>query len=70
MHAQAWFGTDFQRIGGIDTNHIFDFLFRAIGVSLRQIDFIQYRQYFEPLLHRCITSGHSLRFHTLRGIDH
>ncbi len=59
-----------HRVGRIDTDHVFDFLSRPVSICRRQIDLVEHRDDFDPLLNCGVAIGDSLCFDALGRIDH
>ncbi len=54
---------------GLNADQILDFRGHSIGFGRRQINLVEYGNYFQILFDRAVAVGNTLRFHTLRGID-
>lgn len=70
FHPHARLGGNFQRVAGIDADHVLDLRLDPIGFRGRQVDLVQNRDDFVVVLNRQIDIGQGLRFHALTGIDH
>ena len=55
---------------GINTDNLLDFLLHPLGVGLRQIHLVQYRQYLEALLDCRVAIGDRLRLNPLTRIHY
>ena len=58
-------GTDQHGAVRLDANDVFDFIDHALGLTLRQVDFVEHRHHFQTLLERRVAIRHALRFDTL-----
>ena len=63
-------GADQQCIVGVDADDVLDLVLDPFRVGGRQIDLVDHRNHFQPLLDRGVAVGHRLGFHTLGSIDH
>ena len=70
LHPDAGLGAHLQGIMGIDPDDIFDFLCHAIRIGLRQVDLVEHRDHFQPLIQCGVAIRDTLRFDALRGIHH
>src|SRR5690606_22736774 len=70
LHVEAGLGADRDRLAGVDADHRLDLGLDPLDVGGGQIDLVQHRHYFQPLLHRGVAVGDGLGLHALGGIDH
>jgi hypothetical protein len=54
---------------GVDADDVVDFVHYALGIGRRQVDLVEHRHDFQPLLDRRVTVGDALRLDALRGVD-
>jgi hypothetical protein len=66
---EAGLGADGHGVFGVDADDGFDLLLDAVDVGGGQVDLVEDRHDFQPLLHRGVAVGDRLRFHALRGVD-
>src|SRR5262249_263067 len=69
-YALTGLGGDLDRVGRVDTDHIFDLLFDLGWLSRGQVDLVQNRHDLVIVLDRLINVGERLRFHALARVDH
>ena len=69
-NALARFRADQQRIGSVKPHCAFDHLFGALDIRAGQINLVDHRNNFEPVIDREIRIGQRLRFDALRRIHH
>ncbi len=55
---------------GVDADDVLDFLDHPFRIRGRQVDLVEHRHHFHPLLDGGVAVGHGLGFHTLRRIHH
>ncbi len=70
LHAEAAFGADQQRVGGGNRQHIFDLLFRLLGLRRGQIDLVDDGNDREIVLRREKRVGDGLRLDALARVHH
>ena len=68
-HALARLGADVHRIVRLDADDFLDLLDDLRRIGRRQVDLVDDRHHFEPLLDRGVAVGDALRLDALRGID-
>ena len=69
-HALPGLRADQQRIGRVEPHRALDHLFGARDVGTLQVDLVDDRNNFEPMIDRQIRVRQRLRFHALRSIHH
>ena len=70
LDTHAGLGAGGYCLCGINTDNFLDFLLHPLGVGLRQIHLVQYRQYLEALLDCRVAIGDRLRFNPLTRIHY
>ncbi len=70
IDAHAGLGRTWNRVAGVDADHVLDFRLGIVRVGLRQIHFVEHRHHFHSEVQRGVAVGDGLRFHALAGIDH
>ena len=69
-HTLAGFRADQQSIGGVQPHRALDHLFGARNVGALQVDLVDHRNNFEPVIDRQVGVRQSLRFDALRSVYH
>ena len=69
-HVLAGLGADAQRVLRLDADDLLDLLDDLRRVGRRQVDLVEHRHDFEPLLDRRVAVRDALRLDALRRIDH
>ena len=67
-HVLAGLGADADGVLGLDADDLLDLLDDLRRVGRRQVDLVQDRDDFEPLLERRVAIGDALRLDALRGV--
>ncbi len=70
IDAQPGLRRNFQRLGNVETDHLFDLLFNTIRFGGGQVDLVQHRHDFMIRVDRQIGIGQGLRLHPLGRVDH
>ena len=69
-HRQSGLGADPQRLAGVQPDDVADLARHPLRVGGRQVDLVEHRQDFEPLLDGGVAVGDTLRLDTLRDVHH
>ena len=67
--ADAFLGAGENRVGGVEPDDFLDLLLGSLDIGAGQIDLVDDRNDFEPVIEREIDVGESLRFDSLARID-
>ena len=69
LDTDAFLGAGEYRVGGVEPDDLLDLLFGALDIGAGQIDFVDHRNNFEPVIEREIDVGERLRLDPLARID-
>jgi hypothetical protein len=70
IDAEAGLGRTEDGVGGIDADHVLDFLAGVVRVGGRQVDLVQHRYHVDAEFDCRVAVGNRLRLDALRGIHH
>ncbi len=70
FHTETGLGRGQHRLGGVDTDHVLDFLTGIVRIGRRQVDLVKHRHDFHIEIKSGIAIGHGLGFNPLGSIDH
>ena len=70
VDADAFLGAGENRVGGVEPDDFLDLLPGALDIGAGQIDLVDHRNNFEPVIEREINVGERLRLDPLARIDH
>ena len=70
IDTHAGFCRCFNRVGRIQTDHIFDFFFGLIRIGALQVHLVEHRKNFYTKLNRRVAVGYGLRFNPLSRVNH
>ena len=69
VDADAFLGAGENRVGGVEADDLLDLLLGALDVGAGQIDLVDHRNNFQPVIEREIDVGERLRLDALARID-
>src|SRR5208282_6054680 len=70
VDAHAFLGAGENRFGGVEPDDFLDLLAGALDIGAGQIDLVDHRNNFQPVIEREINVGERLRLDPLARIDH
>ena len=70
LDAEPGLGRNFQRIMGVEPDHVLDLLPHLFRLGRRQVDLVQDRDHFMVVVKRLIDVGESLGLDALARVDH